>query len=169
LLFLKPKKCEFEKRKVEYLRLTLNREMIEPDPSKVKGLKMWPITLKNVREVRSTLEVLNFNHAFIPRFTHIAKPLTELLKKGTPFIWNQRRTEAVKQLVDIVTTHLVLIYPDPTKPFELEVDASDYAMGAILFQQNEKGKAHPIGYHSQTFSETEQCYDIYDEEFTAIN
>ena len=168
-LFLKPEKCEFEKDKVKYLGLLLNGDTIEPDPSKVSGLKTWPTTLKSVREVQETLGILNFNHAFIERFAHIAKPLTELLKKDVPFKWTSRQTQALEQLIEKVTTQPVLVYPDPEKPFELEVDASNYAMGAILFQRNNKGKARPIGYHSKTFSDTEQRYDIYDKELTAID
>ena len=72
-------------------------------------------------------------------------------------------------MTEKVTTQPVLVHPDPEKPFELEVDASDYATGAILFQRINKGKARPIGYHSKTFSDTEQRYDIYDKELTAID
>ena len=168
-LFLKPEKCEFEKDKVEYLRLLLNGDTIELDPSKVSGLKMWPTMLKNVQEVQETLGILNFNHAFIEKFDHIAKPLMELLKKNVPFKWTDRQTQALEQLIEKVTTQPVLIHPDPGKPFELKVDASDYAMGAILFQHNNKGKAWPIGYHSKTFSDTKQWYYIYDKELTAID
>ena len=90
-LFLKPEKCEFEKDKVEYLGLLLNGDAIKPDPSKVSGLKTWPTTLKNVREVRETLGILNFNRTFIEKFAHIAKPLTELLKKDVPFKWTNQQ------------------------------------------------------------------------------
>jgi hypothetical protein len=60
-LFLKPEKCEFEKEQVKYLGLLLNGDTIEPDPSKIDGLKSWPTTLKNIKEVCSTLGVLNYN------------------------------------------------------------------------------------------------------------
>ena len=168
-LFLKPEKCESEKRRIEYLGPILNGDTIEPDPSKVEGLKTWPTTLKNVKEVRSTLGVLNYNRAFIPGFATIAKPLTELLKKDTPFTWTPRHTLAVEQLIKKVTSHPVLIHPNPGKTFELEVNALNYATGAILFQKDERSKARPIGYHSKTFSDAERNYDIYDKELTAIN
>ena len=133
-LFLKPEKCEFEKRRIEYLGLVLNGDTIEPDPSKIEGLKSWPTTLKSVKEVRSTLGVLNYNRAFIPGFATIAKPLTELLKKDSPFTWTPRHTQAVETLIQKVTSQPVLVHPDPGKTFELEVDTSNYTTGAILFQ-----------------------------------
>lgn len=168
-LFLKPEKCKFEKQQVEYLGLLLNKDTIEPDRSKVKGPKNWPTTLKSVKEVQSTLGILNYNHAFIPGFTMIAKPLTELLKKDTPFTWTPHHTAAVEQLIDKVTMRPVLIHPDPAKLFKLKVDASNYATGAILFQRGDKGKIRPIGYHSKTFSNAECNYDIYDKDLTAID
>ena len=130
---------------------------------------MWPTTLKNIREVWETLGILNFNHAFIKRFAHIAKPLIELLKKNLPFKWTDWQMQALEQLIKKVTTQPVLVHPDPKKLFKLEVDTSDYATGAILFQRNNKGKAQPIGYHSKTFSDTKQWYNIYDKELTAID
>jgi hypothetical protein len=112
-LFLKLEKCEFEKEQVEYLGLLLNKDTIEPDPSKVDGLKNWPTTLKSIKEVRSMLGILNYNRAFIPGFAAIAKPLTELLKKDTPFYWTTQHTKAVEQLIEKVTSRLILIHPDP--------------------------------------------------------
>ena len=61
------------------------------------------------------------------------------------------------------------MHPDPEKPFELEVDASDYATGAILFQCDERGKPKPLSFHSKTLSKEEMNYDIYDKELTALD
>ena len=71
-LFLKPEKCEFEKHRIEYLGILLEKGTVQPDPSKVTRLREWPTTLKSVKEVRSTLRVLGYQHAFIPGFSHIA-------------------------------------------------------------------------------------------------
>ena len=61
------------------------------------------------------------------------------------------------------------MHPDPTKEFELEVDASNFATEAILFQRDERGKPRPIGFHLKTLSSAEQNYDIYDKELTALD
>ncbi len=86
-LFLKPEKCEFEKHHVEYLGILLENGMVQPNPSKVTGLRDWPTTLKSVKEVRSTLGVLGYQCAFIPGFSHIARLLTKLLQKNKMFEW----------------------------------------------------------------------------------
>ncbi|HYT45281.1 MAG TPA: reverse transcriptase family protein, partial [Methylomirabilota bacterium] len=79
-LFLKPEKCEFEKHRVEYLGILLEKETVQPDPSKIARLREWPTKLKSVKEVCSTLGVLRYQCTFIPGFSHIARPLTELLR-----------------------------------------------------------------------------------------
>jgi hypothetical protein len=115
-----------------------------------------------VKEVQSTLGVLGFQRPFIPGFADITKPLTNLLKKGMPFKWTNICTQAVQELKKIVTSEPVLIPPDQDKQFILEVNASQYTTGAILYQtmeqQDWQGRPilQPVGYHSQTFSAVKQ-------------
>jgi hypothetical protein len=52
--------------------------------------------------------------------------------------------------------------------FDLEVDASGFAVGAVLLQKKEDGKRHPVGYYSATLNEAERNYDIYNLELLAI-
>jgi hypothetical protein len=137
LFFLKALKCEFEKKWVEYLGLILDKDTIKPDPIKVDGLKTWPRMLKTVSEVRSTLGLLNYHRAFVPDFSHIVKPLIQLQKKNTKFVWTEICTKALNRIINILTTAPILTHPDPEKPFELKVDVSNYATGAILFQHDE--------------------------------
>ena len=94
------------------------------DPSKIAGVRDWPETLHSVKDVRSVLGVLGFQRPFIRNFAHIAKPLTDLLKKDTPFDWSEKCKQALWTLKAIVTLEPILIPPDPTCQFILEVDAS---------------------------------------------
>ena len=135
-LFLKPSKCEFEKDEVDFLGVRLGHGVATVNPSKLEGITKWPRILKNVKEVRSTLGVLGFQRPFIPGFADIARPLTNLLKKETEFHWTPECTSALETLIHIVTMSPVLAAPDPDRQFILEVDASQYATGAILFQVN---------------------------------
>ncbi len=167
--FLRPAKCEFEKERVNYLGVVISRERIHIDPLKVEGLRNWPRKLSTLKQVQSTLGILGYQRPFIPGFAHIARPLTNLLKKGANFLWTNAHSEAVEKLINITLNDPILYHPDPLKQFILEVDASAFTTGAILYQEHEGTKRKRlVGYHSQTFNLAERNYDIYDREFLAI-
>ncbi len=154
--FLRPAKCEFKKERVDYLGVVISRERIHIDPLKVEGLRNWPRKLSTLKQVRSTLGILGYQRLFIPGFAHIARPLTNLLKKGANFLWTNTHSEAVEKLFNITLNDPILYHPDPLKQFILEVDASAFTTGAILYQEHEGTKRkRPVGYHSQTFNPAE--------------
>jgi hypothetical protein len=110
------------------------------DLAKVKGISEWPRTLRSVEEVRKMLGVLGYQRPFIQGFASIAKPLHDLTKKGTQFCWTQQCTDALEELIKRVTTEPVLWHPDPAKPYKLEVDASAFALGSILYQRDDNNR-----------------------------
>jgi len=112
--------------------------------------------------------VLGYQRPFIPGFVAIARPIVELTKKGTPFKWTEERRQALETLIQKVTTAPVLAYPDLERPFEMEVDASAYAVGAILFQKDDQGRKQDVGYYSKALNPAEHNYDIWDREFLAV-
>jgi hypothetical protein len=71
-------------------------------------------------------------------------------------------------LIKQVTQDPILIAPSKDEPFELETDASAYAIGAALFQKDERGKWQAIGYTSKTLNTAERNYDIWDREFLGL-
>jgi hypothetical protein len=94
--------------------------------------------------------------------------LNALTKKGVEFQWTRAAQEAFDTLKEKMMAAPVLAHPDLTKPFELEVDASGYAIRAVLLQRQEDGKRHPVNYFSTTLNAAERNYDIYDLELLAI-
>jgi RNase H-like domain found in reverse transcriptase/Reverse transcriptase (RNA-dependent DNA polymerase) len=166
--FLKPSKCKFEQESIDYLGIVVSKGTVRIDPTKQNGLAAWPRKLTSVKQVRSTLGVLGYQRPFIPRFAHLAQPLTQLLKKEKKFEWTDECTKALDELIRIVASDPVLHRPDYTKPFTVEVDASQYATGAILYQENDEGRLCPVGYHSHTLNPAERGYDIHDRELLAV-
>jgi RNase H-like domain found in reverse transcriptase/Reverse transcriptase (RNA-dependent DNA polymerase)/Integrase zinc binding domain len=166
--FLKPSKCKFERSSINYLGIVVSNGAISIDPTKRDGLATWPEQLSTVKQVRSTLGVFGYQRPFIRGFANIAKPLTELTKKDTPFTWTPRCTAAIQQLKQIVLSNPVLQQPHPDRPYTLEVNASQYTMGAILQQPDEAGRLRPMGYDSQTLNDTKRSYDIHDRELLAV-
>ncbi|CAI7739564.1 unnamed protein product [Closterium sp. NIES-53] len=103
----------------------------------------------------------------IEAYAKIATPLTNLLKKNTPFKWEDVHQQAMEQLKTALTSAPVLILPDPEKNYVIEADASDQAVGAVLMQDQGKG-LQPIAYLSKKLHEAELNYPIHDKEALAI-
>jgi hypothetical protein len=166
-LYLKPEKCTWEAPCVDYLGLILEKGVTRMDPAKIKGIASWP-TPTTVKQVRSFLGFCNFYRPFIYHFSHIARPLNELTQKENPWTWEERHQKAFEELRNRVTSEPVLAQPRLDQQFELEVDASGFAFGAVLSQKGEDGKKHPIAFYSATAIEAERNYNIYDLELLAI-
>jgi RNase H-like domain found in reverse transcriptase/Reverse transcriptase (RNA-dependent DNA polymerase) len=166
--FLKPSKCKFERTSINYLGIVVSNGAISIDLMKHDGLASWLEQLATVKQVHSTLSVFGYQQPFIHGFTNIAKPLTELTKKDVPFAWTPCCTAAIQQLKQIILSDPVLQQPHPDRPYTLEVDASQYATGAILQQPDEAGCLHLVGYDSQTFNDAEHGYNIHDRELLMV-
>ncbi len=61
-----------------------------------------------------------------------------------------------------------MIHADPSKPFVLETNASDFVLGVILSQPEVNNLFHPVGFHFHKFSRTKINYEIHDKKFLAI-
>ena len=98
-------------------------------------------------------------------FSHITWPLSQVTKGGAreKFFWLEPQQKAFTELKNHLRSALVLTLLDLQQPFEMETDASDYAIGAVLTQQG-----HLVAYHSETFSDTVRKYPTYDKEMYSI-
>jgi hypothetical protein len=90
---LQPDKCEFLRNVVSYLGHVIGQTGIRPDKKRVEAVKKYPRP-KTTRELKGFLGLAGYYRRFIPNFSKVAKPLTELLKKNTLYEWNDRREEA---------------------------------------------------------------------------
>ena len=91
-----------------------------------------------------------------------------MTKKNTQFHWDAEEEQAFRTLQTALTMAPVLLLPDYGKPFTLITDASDYATGAILEQEDAFGRLHPVVYFSKSLQPAEQNYEIHDKELLAI-
>src|SRR5467141_1399450 len=118
-LYLKAKKCMFGQPMVDYLGLILSEGHIEMDPVKVASVHDW-LTLRNVTEVQSFIGFINFYRRFIQDFSHMAKPLHQLTKKGEAWKWAEDEQKAFKELKWLITLTPILIQPNQDAQFWLE-------------------------------------------------
>ena len=98
----------------------------------------------------------NFYRRFVKGFAAIAKPLTNLTRKDKDFTWGTEEETALKKLKEALTSAPILQVFDKDKPHKVWVDASDYAVGAILVQQDDDTKQWlPVEYLSHRVSVAE--------------
>lgn len=113
------------------------------------------------------LGLAGYYRRFIPKFSHIAKPLNDLLKKDVSFQWTSTQQLAFEELKNILTNDIILQYPDFTKDFILTTDASGTAIGSILSQKTANGD-QPVAYASRTINKAELNYSTTEKELLAI-
>ena len=166
-LYLRPEKCEFEKEEIEYLGLIIRHNEVAMDPIKVRAVTEWP-TPKNLKEVRAFVGFANFYRRFIKDFSKIARPLHDLTKKDTAFIFGPAQLSAFETLKAAFTSDPILAMWSAERETRLEVDASGYATGGVISQKGEDGLWHPIAYRSASMTEAERNYEIYDREMLAF-
>jgi hypothetical protein len=166
-LYLKPEKCLFEQSSIKFLRLLISHNHVGMDPVKVNGIATWP-TPRNVKNIQSFVGFCNFYQHFIQDFLRIAKLLHMLTTKDQKWDWTPECQAAFDVLKARFTSLPILILPDLTKPYRIECNASDYATGAILSQQDNDNKWHPVAYLSKAMLPAERNYDIYNKELLAI-
>jgi hypothetical protein len=134
-LYAKFSKCDFWLREIKFLGHTISQDRIAVDPEKVQEVMDWrpPTTM---RQIRSFLGLAGYYRRFIPDFSRIAKPMTELLKKGVKFDWSQKYEDAFHALRRHLTIAPVLAQPHNTKSFDVYCDASGTGLGCVLMQDN---------------------------------
>jgi hypothetical protein len=117
-------------------------EGIAVDLSKVQEVLDWK-SPRSVTQIHSFLGLAGYYRRFIPSFSKIAKPMTQLLEKGAKFKWSPQCEEVFLTLKKLLTTTPVLSQPDIEKPFDVYCDASDTGIGGVLMQDG-----HAIAYAS---------------------
>ena len=189
-LKLSPEKCQFYQSSVHYLGHIVSAEGVSTDPEKLDAVTSWPRPT-NVTELRSFLGFCSYYRRFVEGFAKIARPLNELLrtegeddvpelvkpvkpamgprkpKESIQDQWTSKCEEAFIQLKKSLTTAPVLAYADPSKPYELHVDASRDGLGGVLYQEHD-GHLRPVAYVSRSLIPSERNYPTHKLEFLAL-
>jgi hypothetical protein len=161
-LYAKFSKCEFWIKEVPFLDHVVSPEGIMVDPGKVKEVLEWKSPMI-VSEIRSFIRLAGYYRRFIPNFSKITKPITELLNKGNNYVWSEACDEPFKHLKKLLTTSPVLTQPDTTKPFDVHCDASSTGLGGVLMQEG-----RVISYSSRQLRCHEEDYPTHDLELAAV-
>ncbi|MBW0526388.1 hypothetical protein O181_066103 [Austropuccinia psidii MF-1] len=136
------------------------------DSSKFQQILNWPQT-KNIKALQSYLGFSNFYCCFIKNYFKKITALASLLKKDSPFVFNEEALSQFPILKEELTTSHIISHFNPSLPTIVETDASDYALGAVLSKVNDSGK-HFIAFDSCKLLPAELNYEIHEKELLGI-
>lgn len=152
-----------------YLGHIVGKGQVKPEEAKVTAINNFkrPISKK---DVRSFLGLASYYRRFVPGFSTIAAPLSDLTKNNEPekVKWTETTEIAFTTLKSWLVSDAVLMGPNYNKQFILQTDASDVGIGATLSQLDEEGSDRPIAYFSRKLLPREVNYATVDRECLAI-
>ncbi|TYK01597.1 reverse transcriptase [Cucumis melo var. makuwa] len=161
-LYVKREKCSFAQERINFLGHVIECGRIGMEEGKIAAIRDWAMP-KSVSELRSFLGLANYYRRFVEGFSKRASPLTELLKKDVHWNWDPECQAAFDGLKQAMMEGPLLGIADVTKPFEVETDASNYALGGVLLQNG-----HPITYESRKLNVAERRYTVSEKEMLAV-
>lgn len=169
-LRIKIEKCVFLAAEIPVLGDFVGREGVRVDPDKVAVLKDWP-TPTTKKELKSFLGTIVYCSRFLKNYGKLVAPLQELLAgkhKNAPITFTAAQASAFAQLKQAMCETPVLALADFSKTFGIRMDASDYAIGGVLFQLDENGEEHPVAYTGRRMGRAELNYPVREKELLAI-
>ncbi|GJZ78205.1 reverse transcriptase domain-containing protein [Tanacetum coccineum] len=165
-LVLNWEKCHFMVKEGIVLGHKISKNGLEVDRAKVEVIAKLPYPT-TVKGVRSFLGHAGFYRRFIQDFSKIARPMTHLLEKETPFVFSDECKQAFNDLRKKLIESPILVVPNWDYDFEIMCDASDFALGAVLGQRKDK-HFHPIHYASKTMTGAQLHYTTTEKEMLAV-
>ena len=166
-LILKKSKCVFHTEELVYLGHVISKIGIKMDSEKTKPISEYPAPT-SVRELRSFLGMTNYYRKFVHQYSELSKPLTDLTKKGKKFVWDNKAESAFKELKRAIMSDAMLRHPVLDKAFVLYTDASDFAIAAVLMQEEDSLGLCPLEYYSRKLIASELNYSVHDKELLAV-
>lgn len=168
-LTLKATKCRLGQAEVLYLGHRVGQGCRKPAELKVEAIANFPAP-QNKAEVRAFLGLTGYYRSYIRRYSEIASPLTDALRKTAPtkIEWDSKKERAFSDLKKALSEPPVLRAPDYSKPFIVQCDASNRGMGVILCQEDENEQEQPILYASRKLSVREEAYSASEKECACL-
>ena len=166
-LTLNESKCEIAKTSVKFLGHLIDANGVSADPAKIKAIQDYPAPT-NKTELRRVNGMLNQLSRFIPHLSSLNAPMRTLLKENRTWIWGPPQEEAFQRIKEMLTSTEVMSHYDPSLHTTVSTDASQYGLGATMFQTQKDGTRRPVYYASRSLTDTERNYAVIEKEALAM-
>lgn len=166
-LTLRLGKCNFLTERIEYLGHEISCRGVQPGKQKCEAVAQFPKPT-DVHKVRQFLGLAGYFRKYVKGYAGIAKPLTQLLKKESLFVWSEEQQKSFEQLKQLLITRPNLAIYDPDLPTEVHTDASKVGLGGVLMQKQKDGNTKVVMYYSRQTTKEEMRYHSYEQETLAV-
>ena len=166
-LKLRLQKCKFFQKELKYLGMIVTKDGVRADQDYVSQILKFRRPT-NVKEIERFIGMVTWLSKFIPNLSKLTSKINELRKKDAEFIWTLDHDRYFEAILAAVQNAKVLRHPDLSKPFYVQTDASDHAIGAVLLQDHGNGYLEPIEFISRKFTSPEQNWHTSEKELVAI-
>ena len=168
-LTIKVHKCQFGMATCIYLEHVVGGGSLRPEQVKVEATRSMPVP-QTKTQLRAFLGLAGYYRKFIPHYSTVALPLTDLTKKHQPtkLEWMSECARAFLQLKELLCSDPVLLSPNFDREFVLQTDASNRGIGAVLSQLDDAGQERPVPYFSRKLLPREEKYATVEKECLAI-
>lgn len=165
-LKLKPSKCHLLKEKVVFLGHVVSKEGVLPNPENIDKVVNWPVP-RNVSDVRAILGLGSYYRRFVPNYSRLVHPLTQLTQKKIKFVWTRDCQAAFDELKRTLVSAKIMAYPRDEGEYILDTDACGTSIGCVLSQVQD-GVERVIAYSSKTLAKAERNYCVTERELLAV-
>lgn len=146
------------------LGVQINKNGLSIDPAKHLKIKSFSVP-KNIKQVQVFLDMVGFCRNFIQNYADVAESLFNLLKKSKQFVWTERETQAMQNIVELIRASLIVAYPDLGETLYVYTDASTIALSVVLTQKILDKRL--IYFVSRKLTSVEMWYSMHERELLA--
>lgn len=160
-------KSKFLQKQVEYLGYIISENGLQVNPERLAPILNYS-TPTCIKDIRRFMGMATWYSRFIPGFSDLAAPITDLNKKNKKFAWTKEADEAFRKIKTAIVEAVTLANPDFTKPFYIHTDASDFAIAGVLVQFDSENKERAISHFSRKLTSSEKKFATTEKEALAV-
>jgi transposase InsO family protein len=159
-------KCEFARKKIKFLGHMISENGIEPCPDKVRAINDIPVP-NSIKAATSFVKMAEYYRNHILNFSTLAQPLFDLTKKNAKFVWGNEEQNSFTKIKQLLASSPLLKFPESELTFIIQVDASNYGIGAVLMQDSGQGE-QPVAFMSQKLNKQQRNWNTTEKECFAV-